>query len=196
MSATRVSSALVALACFGIAGCDSGDEPASSNPEVLAGCTSPGTLAAPSMPANLMPPAQDQLFLRLRATGSQIYACQQGMDGSWAFALKAPDARLYDDQCRVVGTHFAGPTWAITADSSQVAGKKAAEAPAPGGGAVPWLLLSATSSSASGMLAGVSYIQRVETAGGLAPASGCDAGHAGVEVAVPYTATYLYYRGQ
>jgi hypothetical protein len=195
MSATRVSWSLAAFAWLGFAACDSGDPDGAMAPEVVAGCTSPGALTAPAMPQALMPQGQAQLFLRLRADGSQVYTCQQGMDGTWAYALKAPDARLYDDQCRVVGTHFAGPTWAITADGSQVAAKKAAEAPAPGGGAVPWLLLTATSSSATGMLANVSHVQRVETSGGLAPATGCDAARAGQELPVPYTATYLYYRG-
>jgi hypothetical protein len=42
-------------------------------------------------------------------------------------------------------------------------------------------------------LAGVTFIQRIETKGGTAPHDGCDAGHAGEARAVEYTATYLFY---
>jgi hypothetical protein len=39
----------------------------------------------------------------------------------------------------------------------------------------------------------VSYIQRLDTAGGLAPTTGCTADHVGEIAEVPYTATYYFY---
>jgi hypothetical protein len=46
----------------------------------------------------------------------------------------------------------------------------------------------------------IDWVQRVRTSGGLAPATGCDAAHAGAVVRVPYTATYCFFasatRGQ
>lgn len=41
----------------------------------------------------------------------------------------------------------------------------------------------------------VTYIQRLATAGGIAPMDGCDPSRAGDERAVPYTATYAFYYG-
>jgi hypothetical protein len=157
------------------------------------GCTTQGPAAAPAdLPANLRPPEDAQLFLRLRAEGAQIYRCQKNLAGAWAFTLKAPDARLISDSCTEVGRHFAGPSWSLTTDGSVVVGKKLAEAPRPG--TIPWLLLSGTSTSPGGTMSAVKFIQRVDTTGGVAPVEGCDEAGAGQEVAIPYAATYLYYR--
>jgi hypothetical protein len=45
----------------------------------------------------------------------------------------------------------------------------------------------------NGVLSRVTKIQRLNTKGGKAPASGCDSIHAGQEVRVPYSADYLFY---
>jgi hypothetical protein len=60
-------------------------------------------------------------------------------------------------------------------------------------GSIPWLLLKSKSTEGVGALSTVKYVQRVDTVGGVAPAAGCDAGHAGVETRVDYTANYLFY---
>lgn len=58
--------------------------------------------------------------------------------------------------------------------------------------AIPWLRLGATATSEHGRFAGVTYIQRVNTIGGTAPA---EAGTLiGEEARVPYTAEYYFYR--
>jgi hypothetical protein len=56
-------------------------------------------------------------------------------------------------------------------------------------------VLQAKSHSDDGVMANVQYIVRTRTEGGVAPASGCDAGHVGAEVRVPYSAVYLFFRG-
>jgi hypothetical protein len=161
-------------------------------PAGVAGCTPPGPLAAPAdLPGSLQAPAESQLLLRLRAEGTQIYRCQKHPTGSWAFTLKAPDARLISDRCTEVGHHFAGPSWSLADDGSVVVGKKLAEAPRAG--TIPWLLLSGSSASPSGALTSVRFIQRVDTTGGVAPVEGCNEASAGQEVAIPYRATYLLY---
>jgi hypothetical protein len=43
------------------------------------------------------------------------------------------------------------------------------------------------------VLSRATTIQRLNTKGGKAPASGCDASHVGQEVRVPYSADYLVY---
>jgi hypothetical protein len=124
--------------------------------------------------------------------GVQIYTCTAtGNDYAWH--LKAPDARLSDAQGKVIGKHFAGPSWQAN-DGSTVVGEPLNASPSPNQGAIPWLVLRATSHDGSGDMANVAYIVRTQTEGGVAPATGCDAGHTNTELRVPYTAVYLFFR--
>lgn len=182
----RVATAAAIIAAA--AGCA---RPLPSGGPPVARCAPPGPLAAPAdLPEALRAP-EGALILRLRAEGSQIYRCQNSATGAWAFTLKAPDARLISDGCTEVGHHAAGPSWSLASDGSVVIGKKLAEAPRAG--TIPWLLLSGAPVGSTGQMAWVKFIQRVDTAGGVAPVEGCDETSAGKEVAVPYRATYLLY---
>jgi hypothetical protein len=131
-------------------------------------------------------PAGTALLLEAAGDGAQVYTCT---NGHWT--LKAPDAKLLDEQGKVIGTHFAGPTWRLE-DGSEVKGKAIASRPAADGSSVPWLLVQAVPGSASGKLANVLYIRRTETHGGAAPTKACDSG----EERVPYTAKYSFYTGK
>jgi uncharacterized protein DUF3455 len=84
------------------------------------------------------------------------------------------------------------PTWEAL-DGSRLTGAKTASAPAPDGKSIPWLLLRSTSSVGGGLFGDVTWVQRLDTVGGAAPAAGCDAGHVGAEVMVPYRADYFFY---
>jgi Protein of unknown function (DUF3455) len=147
--------------------------------------------AAQQVPPQLQPPATEQLLLKLHAKGDQVYICQEGVT-QFAWALKAPDAQLFDKDGKPFGKHFAGPTWEAS-DGSRVTGKAAASVPSPDADSIPWLLVDVVSHESSGVLSRVSRIQRLNTKGGKAPASGCDAAHTGQELRVPYTADYLVY---
>lgn len=128
------------------------------------------------------------LLLEAKGDGVQIYTCTStGTGGKWT--LKAPDAKLLDAQGKVIGTHFAGPTWKLT-DGSEVKGKAIANQPSPDPSSVPWLLLQAVPGSGAGAFAAVTYIRRTETHGGAAPKDACTTG----ETRVPYTATYSFYK--
>lgn len=121
------------------------------------------------------------------ALGVQIY---RWSGTNWAFI--APEATLFADSCyeREVGIHYAGPTWEAK-DGSKVIGARIAGC-TPERGAIPWLLLGATTASGHGDFGRVSYIQRVNTIGGTAPA---EAGaFVGDEARVPYTTEYYFYR--
>lgn len=146
----------------------------------------------PSVPQNLNVPDGQPLLLRAAARGVQIYTCKPKATDAAAFewALKAPEADLFDQSGAKIGRHYAGPTWEA-ADGSRVVGEVMQRSPAEG--SIPWLLLKAKSTEGTGALANVKYVQRVDTVGGVAPAGGCDAGHAGVETRVDYTANYLFY---
>ena len=140
----------------------------------------------PDVPDKIKAPAGEEVVLVARASGSQIYTCQQG---SWT--LKAPEAELRDQKGNVIGSHFAGPTWKHS-DGSQVNGKAAAKVEAPEADSIPWLLVSATGHSGNGVLSNVTSIQRIHTKGGQPPAGACD-GSGSAEKKVAYTADYYFY---
>jgi hypothetical protein len=153
-----------------------------------------GSSGAPTaMPQNLNVPQQNVVHLKAHATGVQIYACKAKVDDPDAFAwtFKAPVADLWNEHGEKVGTHYAGPTWEWY-DGSTVVRRVLERASAPAPDAIPWLLLQATSSHGAGRLTPVTYVQRLETVGGVAPSNGCDPSVAEAELAVEYTATYLF----
>jgi hypothetical protein len=146
------------------------------------------------VPAQLQPPTPAASLLRANAEGSQIYGCAAKPGGAgFEWILKAPDAVLTDASGKPAIKHFAGPTWQAN-DGSKVVGEVAARADAPGGQAIPWLLLKAKSHEGTGEFAAVTYIQRIDTKGGLASTAACDAAHVGQEQKVPYTAVYVFYK--
>lgn len=142
----------------------------------------------------LAPPPDHVLLLTLRAEGVQVYECRQKKDrpDEYEWALKAPDATLYDDRGDKIGTHYAGPTWEAS-DGSKVVAVKEASADAPGGRAVPWLLLRVKAHEGKGVFDRVTYIQRVDTWAGQPPTIAATKEQAGKEVRVKYEATYRFW---
>jgi hypothetical protein len=137
----------------------------------------------------LKAPSGSKLSLRSYAKGVQIYRWD---GGSWAFvapsALLLPNARSHG----VIGVHYAGPTWQSVSGSKVIAAVIDRCTPDPQ--AIPWLSLGSVESSGPGVFRGTTFIQRLVTTGGLAPAT---AGRfVGEEARVPYTAEYLFYRPQ
>src|ERR1700723_2224389 len=148
-------------------------------------------VAAQQIPQQLQPPANEQLLLKVHAKGDQVYTCK-GDGTQFAWTLKAPDAQLFDKDGKPFGKHFAGPSWEAN-EASRVTGKSVANAPSPAPYSIPWLIVSVVSHEGSGVLSRATSIQRLNTKGGKAPATGCDATHAGQEVRVPYSADYLFF---
>ena len=146
------------------------------------------------VPAAIAAPAHQTITLETMASGFQVYECRATGESparfQWVF--KAPEAELYQTAGNLLGRHYAGPTWEA-ADGSKVVGQLVAQAASPDDKAIPWLLLSARSTSGKGVFSHVASIQRVNTTGGRAPASGCDPAHAGRQARVPYTATYYFF---
>jgi hypothetical protein len=149
------------------------------------------SVAAQQVPKQIQPPAKEQLLLQVHAKGDQVYTCKSDA-GQFTWTLKAPDAQLFDKDGKPFGKHFAGPSWEAS-DGSRVTGKAAANAPSPDADSIPWLLVNIVSHDGSGVLSSATTIQRLNTKGGKAPASGCDASHVGQEVRVPYSADYFFY---
>jgi hypothetical protein len=151
--------------------------------------------ATPDVPSDLQVPDGNDVFLVGHAVGVQIYTCATTASGP-AWTLVAPRADLYGPRGQLVATHFAGPTWQAT-DGSQVVGKREAGVTVDPT-AIPWLKLSAASTSVGGdgdRLLRTTFIQRVNTTGGLPPAaSGCDLTSVGARAEAPYTADYYFWR--
>jgi hypothetical protein len=153
----------------------------------------------PSVPPALQVPAGNVTHLVGHATGTQNYACTAGATGNvWTFV--GPQATLVGDNGHVLAMHFAVPgstppvpEWQAN-DGSSVVGHKVAGATVDPT-AIPWLLLSAASTSTGpdggDRLAATTYIQRLNTTGGLAPTTACNVGDT---ANVPYTADYYFYQ--
>jgi hypothetical protein len=145
-------------------------------------------VAPPTVPASIAVPAGNVVSSVGRAQGYQVYVCQPT-----GWVLKQPMAWLLQNG-QPFATHYAGPTWTAL-DGSSVVAARDGSAPAPIPGAIPWLRLKTTSTSGpAGTFTGTTYIQRINTTGGVAPATGCDASRLGATAAVYYTADYYFYR--
>lgn len=152
-------------------------------------------ISRPAAPDRISAPPGEELVLVAHASGSQIYVCRQASssDGKPQWSLKAPEAQLRDQSGVVIGRHYAGPTWEHN-DGSKVSGKAVAQIDSPGATSIPWLLVTATSHSGTGVFAGVDSIQRIHTNGGRPPAtSSCNASTLNAEKKSRYTADYYFY---
>jgi len=172
------------------------------------------------VPSNIEVPAGNVLFLSGHAQGTQNYVCLPSA-GAFAWTFLMPQATLFldyklgrDEIRQQIITHFLSSnpaeggtpraTWQSSFETSAAWGKMA-----PNGsstdpkfvatGAIPWLLLQAMGTqrgpNGGDLLAQTSYVQRLNTAGGVAPAAGCSqAENVGTLALVPYTADYLFYK--
>ncbi|HEY2353186.1 MAG TPA: DUF3455 domain-containing protein [Candidatus Acidoferrum sp.] len=147
---------------------------------------------AQEVPPQLQPPPGERLLVKVHGKGDQVYTCKNDA-AQFAWTLKAPDAQLFGMDGKLFGKHFAGPSWEAN-DGSRVTGKAIANVPSPEADSVPWLLVNVASHEGpSGVLSRATTIQRLNTKGGKAPSSGCDASHVGQELRIPYSADYLFY---
>jgi len=166
------------------------------------------TVTPPSVPAGLEVPAPNEAFLLGRGVGTQNYVCQpSGPLGRVAWTLFTPQATLFDDQGEQLTTHFFSPnpveggivraTWEDSGDTSTVWARAIASATVKSN-AIAWVLLEVvgtkTGPTGGDTFSKTTFIQRVNTEGGLAPATGCDTlPDVGGKQFVPYTADYFFY---
>ena len=131
----------------------------------------------------------NRLAYRAFAVGVQRY---RWSGTAWVFV--EPVATLYADEefHKKVGVHYLGPTWEANSGGKVVAARL--QGCTPDSSAIPWLLLQTVTASGPGLFGSVSYIQRVNTKGGLAPTAPGTA--IGALADIPYTADYYFYRPQ
>ena len=128
-----------------------------------------------------------------------------GVDVQIITHFLSPDANPNQDAPNPLP--FGSATWQSSFDTSKVwaAVLNANSIPAgsdpscPNAGSIPCLLLQSIGSqpgpSGGAILAKTTFIQRLNTGGGVAPADGCStAADVGKQVLQPYTADYYFYR--
>jgi hypothetical protein len=148
----------------------------------------------PVVPDAIAVPAGSALLFSRHAAGVQVYECQ---NGKWV--LHAPRALLFDPVSNEpIGIHYGGidrgltpgPWWESLDDGSRIRGAKTGEAPSPNANSIPLLRLEVKEWYGSGIFTPVSFIQRLNTVGGVAPTGKCPSG---LQRQVPYTADYYFY---
>jgi Protein of unknown function (DUF3455) len=131
----------------------------------------------------------EAIVLSVHAEGAQVYECKAGADGKSAWAFREPIATLIVEG-KTIGRHYAGPNWEHS-DGSAVVGKAVGNAPGATANDIPWLKLQVASARGSGVLTGVTTVQRINTQGGKLEGA-CD--KAGSFKSVPYSADYVFLR--
>jgi len=131
----------------------------------------------------------NKLAFKAYAIGVQVY---RWSGTSWTFV--GPIANLYADEDLngLIGTHYAGPTWEGNGGSKVVGSRVDGCSPDPT--AIQWLLLKAVTTDGPGIFNRVSFIQRLNTVGGIAPSA--PGTNVGDEARVPYTTEYYFYRNK
>jgi hypothetical protein len=165
----------------------------------------------PRVPADLKVDPAYKAFLEGHATGSQNYICLPS-GTSFAWTLFTPQATLFEDNENQIITHFlsanpleggvARATWLHSKDSSAVWAVATDIYTLPdfvAPGAIPWLKLHAVGAqdgpNGGDKLTPAVFIQRINTAGGLAPTTGCaQVTDVGRKALVPYAADYVFYK--
>ena len=170
------------------------------------GCVPSDPSLPTSVPDAIKVPDGVDLVATFHATGTQDYQCTGtpvvGDAGiiTYAWTFIGPEASLFNSCDVKVGKHQAGPKgptgpeWISLDDGSLVEGAKQAASAVTG--AVPQLILKATDHSGTGIFTPVTYIQRLDTKGGVAPDnSTCTDANVDDVQKVDYTANYYFYSG-
>jgi len=147
------------------------------------------------LPAPVQVPAGNRVAMETVGAGEITYECRAkaGAAGQYEWAFVGPDARLMDRSGKVVGKYYGPPATWESNDGSKLTATQVAVAPA-GAGAIPLQLVKANPAMGSGAMAGTTYIQRVATQGGVAPAMPCAQANMGARQVVKYQADYIFYK--
>ena len=145
-----------------------------------------------TVPEPVRVPAGHKLVLETVGVGEITYECR-AKDGAHAWVFAGPEAELRGRDGKRLGRYFGPPaTWQAD-DGSAITGQQLAVAPG-GDGNIPLQLVQASPATGSGLMQGVSYVQRLATRGGVAPAKPCGAGQAGQKETVRYQSDYLFWK--
>ena len=148
-----------------------------------------------TLPGPVQVPAGHKVAMEAVGMGEITYECRAkaNMAGAYEWFFVGPDARLMDRNGRQVGKYYGPPATWENMDGSKVTATQVAVAPAMAG-SIPYQLVKANSAMSNCMMNGTTYIQRVATRGGVAPATACGASNMGAKQVVQYQADYIFYR--
>lgn len=166
----------------------------------LTACGSMSSPAAPafnqsSLPTAVQVPAGQRIAMETVGAGDITYECRakKDMPSAFEWVFVGPDAKLMDRSGKVVGRYYGPPATWESNDGSKVTATQLAVAPASAGN-IPLQLVKANPAMGMGAMQGVTYIQRVATQGGVAPAVACTAANAGQKQVVKYQADYIIWK--
>ena len=161
----------------------------------------------PAAPPTLQVPAGNKVLREGAAIGTQDYICLPSGSG-FAWTFFGPQATLFNKRDEQIITHFLSPnpfengtsrvTWQDSRDTSKIWGLAVASV-AVEPGAIPWLLVKVVGAedgpTGGDKLSDTSFVQRLNTAGGVAPSTGCTRStDVGSMALVPYSADYFFYK--
>ncbi len=166
---------------------------------LMAACASnPGAMMKPfdqgGLPVAVQVPAGNKVVLETVGTGQITYECRAkaNMADAFEWVFVGPDAKLTDRKGKEIGKYFGPPATWQSMDGSKITATQVAVSPAQPG-SIPLQLVKANAAMGEGAMKGVSFIQRVATQGGVAPAKPCNAGMLSVKEIVKYQADYIFW---
>ena len=166
----------------------------------LAACSGMGSkpmtmYSQASLPDAVKVPTGNRVAMETVGAGDITYECRvkAGAPGQFEWFFVGPDAKLNDRSGKQVGKYFGPPATWESMDGSKVTATQVAVAP-NGAANIPYQLVKANPAMGNGSMQGVTYIQRVATMGGVAPAMPCAATSVGQKQVVKYQADYIFYR--
>jgi hypothetical protein len=160
----------------------------------------------PPVPPTLQVPTGNKAFREGAGIGTQDYICLLSSSG-FAWTFFGPQGTLFDMRDEQIITHFLSPnpsengtprvTWQDSEDTSKIWGLTIASVTVQPD-AIPWLLVQVVGAedgpTGDDKLSEVTFVQRLNTVGGVAPSSGCAAsGDVGKIALVPYSSNYFFY---
>lgn len=167
---------------------------------LLAACGSMAPMMKPmysqaSLPAAVQVPAGNKVAMETVGVGEITYQCnaKKDMAGQFEWVFVGPDAKLNDRSGKQVGKYYGPPATWESMDGSKLTATQVAVAPAAAG-SIPLQLVKANPAMGTGAMTGVTFIQRVNTMGGVAPATACTASNTGAKQIVKYQADYIFYK--
>jgi hypothetical protein len=146
------------------------------------------------LPDPVKVPAGHKVAMETVGVGEITYECRAKANTTDAFewVFVGPVADLNARSGAKLGSYYGPPaTWAAH-DGSKITGAQVAVAPG-GTGNIPFQLVKANPASSAGAMMGVTYVQRVATKGGVAPADPCVSAAVGKKSVVKYQADYIFW---
>ncbi|MBC7917916.1 MAG: DUF3455 domain-containing protein [Rhodoferax sp.] len=165
----------------------------------LGACASHSPQPAPfsqaALPEAVKVPTGHAVSMETAAAGNITYQCRakKDMAGQFEWVFVGPEAPMVDRSGKSVGKYYGPPATWESNDGSKVSGAQVAVAP-NGTGNIPLQLVKANPATGMGAMQGVTYIQRVATEGGVAPALPCGQPTECQKQVVTYRADYIFWR--